>query len=118
MDIPVRNPEDILAKAEGGGVVPFTIDLPADDAEFLERYAIHRNKLGELELTTKPDKKAKPGQRWTRKSLSEFLLRAQIDELRDSVAAMEKTLGPIPEGEEAAAKYAQRAFEWKKKKSA
>jgi hypothetical protein len=118
LDIPVRNPEDILAKAEGGGVVPFTIDLPTDDAEFLERYAVHRNKVGELELAAKNDKKAKPGQRWSRKTLSEYLLRGQIDLLREQVASMEKALGPIPEDEEAAAKYAQRAFEWKKKKSA
>ncbi len=118
LDIPVRNPEDILAKAEGAGVVPFTIDLPTDDAEFLERYAVYRNKLGELELADKPDKKAKPGQRWTRKSLSEFFLKAQISLLRDQVAAMENSLGPIPDGDEAAEKYASRAFEWKKKKSA
>lgn len=118
LEVPVRNPEDILAKAEGEGVVPFTIDLPADDAGFLERYAVYRNKLGEFELSEKPDKKAKPGQRWTRKTLSEYLLRAQVQLLRDQVAAMEKALGPIPDSDDAAEKYAARAFEWKKKKSA
>lgn len=118
--IPVRNPEDILAKAEGRGVVPFTIDLPADDADFLERYAVYRNKVGELELAERPEKKAKPGQKWTRKSLSEYLLKGQVEQLREQAASIEKALGPIPDADDeaAVAKYAARAFELKKKKSA
>lgn len=118
LHIPVRNPEDILAKAEGGGIVPFTIDLPREDAEFLERYAVYRNKLADLELADETDKKVKRGQTWTRKSLSEWLLRGEVEALRQQASAMEKAIGPIPDGDEAAAKYAARAFEWKKKKSA
>lgn len=115
LDIPVRNPEDILAKAEGTGITTFTIDLPKDEADFLERYATYRNKLGELELA---DKKAKPGQKWTRKSLSEYLLRAEIAALKEQFAPIEKSLGALPESDEALAKYAQRSFDLKKKKSA
>lgn len=115
LDIPVRNPEDILAKAEGAGITTFTIDLPKDEADFLERYAAYRNKLGELELA---DKKAKPGQKWTRKSLSEYLLRAEVGALRDQFSPIEKALGALPEQDEALAKYAERAFGLKKKKSA
>jgi hypothetical protein len=115
LDIPVRNPEDILAKAEGSGITTFTIDLPKDEADFLERYASYRNKLGELELSAQ---KAKPGQKWTRKSLSEYLLRAEVAALKEQFAPIEKALGALPESEEAQAKYAGRAFELKKKKSA
>lgn len=120
LDIPVRNPEDILSRAEGEGVVAFTIDLPTKMTDFLERYAAFRNKQGELELAAKPEKKAKPGQRWTRKSVCEFLLREDITLLMEQTVAMEKALGPVPaaDDEEAVMKYAARAIEWRKKKSA
>jgi hypothetical protein len=115
LDIPVRNPEDILAKAEGVGITPFTIDIPKDEADFLELYADYRNQLGELELA---DKKAKPGQKWTRKSLSEYLLRAEIQALKEQFAPIAKALGSLPDDDDAMRKYVARAFELKKKKSA
>lgn len=121
--IPVRNPEDILGKVEGEGVFPFTVELPKEDAEFLERYATYRNKFGDLELAHKAEKadekKAKRGQTWTRKSLSEWLIRGNVELLRQQMDAVEKALGAaLPSDTEAIEKYAARAFDLKKKKSA
>lgn len=123
LEVPVRNPEEILGKVEGEGVIPFTVDLPKDDAEFLERYATYRNKFGDLELADRAEqsdeKKAKRGQTWTRKSLSEWLLRGQIELLRQQMETVEKALGSsLPKDDAAIAKYAGRAFDLKKKKSA
>lgn len=107
--VPVVDPEEITDGAEGT-VVPITVHLSTDDAEFLERYAAYRNNLAD----TRGDRlKA----RWSRKSMAESFLTAQVRAIRRQLDQMLNDLGDLPPKKSAeAAKYAKRAAEWAAKR--
>lgn len=107
--VPVVDPDNIGDGAEGT-VIPITVHLSTDDAEFLERYAAHRNHLADA-------REERLKARWSRKSMAESLLTAQVKAIRAQLATMMSELGELPPKKAAgAAKYAERANEWAKKR--
>lgn len=89
----------------------FTLDIPRDDLEFLERFAAFRNvraRVGGLKLE----------RQWSRKSLAESFLRAQLDIARSQLAGMVEACGEMPPKKDRAAmeRYAKKVIAWSKAK--
>jgi hypothetical protein len=110
----VVNPLDY---GEERAVERLTLDVPADDADLMERFAAYRNALAAVQGKTMRKK-------WTRKSLAESMLSAQCDSLREQLGEMFGAVGDLPappDGPddkaafEAMEKYARRVLAWDKK---
>lgn len=101
--VPVVDDPDGIDDGTEGAVLPITVHLSERDAEFLERYAAYRNKLAEA-------RGEKLKAQFSRKSMGEKLLAAQIKAIRDSLREMMKELGELPPKKAPdALKYAKRA---------
>jgi hypothetical protein len=91
----------------------YTIQVSEEDSLFLKRYAAYRTALARLTGEKLPSEG-----RWSRKNLSESLLAAKCDELRDQLEEMFKACGPIPEpgadkeSKAEMSRYAARVFAW------
>lgn len=90
----------------------FTLDVPATDASFLERFAAYRNALARAQ-----GKRLR--RQWSRKGMAESLLAAQVDGMRQQMAEMLKDLGDLPaaDDKDALEAYAKRVIAWDKKHS-
>lgn len=107
--VPVVDPDDI-EDVGAGTVVPITVHLSVEDADFLERYAAYRNYLADA-------RGEKLKARKSRKSMAESFLTHQVRAIRSSLAAMTAELGDLPPKKSPdAEKYAKRAADYLKKK--
>lgn len=97
---------------DGQEVERLSLDIRAEDFEFLTRLAAYRNALAALQ-----DKRLK--RKWTRKSLAESMLAAQCDAMRHQIAEMIAACGEIPAADdrEAMEKYARKVIAWDKRNS-
>lgn len=107
--IDVSDPTDI---SEDESVERLSLDIGAADFDLLERFAAYRNALASAQ-----QKKLK--RKWSRKSVAESLLAAQVAALRQQIAQMVADLGPIPSADpkhrDEMEKYARRVLAWDKK---
>jgi hypothetical protein len=77
-----------------------SIDLPASELEWLQRYANYRTALNEAQ--------GKKRKKWTRKSAAEAYVAAQIRQMKASMAKVFEELGELPSDEKAMLAYAKR----------
>lgn len=117
MWVPVVDPDDI--GGVGGPVIRFTVDLPKEEAEFLERFAAYSNVRAD-------ERKERLRSRWSRKNMAEALLASQVKAIRSQLEPMMSDLGPLPpapkpkdhEAESVLVRYVRRALGWAAKRIA
>jgi hypothetical protein len=105
----VAGPTDMDERQE---VERITLDIRAEDFDFLARVAAYRNALATLQ-----GKRLK--RKWTRKAMAEAFIAAQCDAMHQQLADMIAACGPLPEPEDtdAVEKYARKVLSWDKKNS-
>lgn len=103
----VTGPKDM---DEGQEVVRLSLDIRAEDFDFLARVAAYRNTLASLQ-----GKRLK--RKWTRKAMAESFIAAQCDAMRQQLADMVAACGPLPDPEDAEAveKYVRKVIAWDKR---
>lgn len=91
---------------DGEEIERVTLELPVSDVDFIARVAEYRNTLAKVQK--------KKIRKWSRKSLAESLLAAQVMQLRKQFADMISSCGPIPDPDDeiAMVRYAKRVIEW------
>jgi hypothetical protein len=94
----------------GQAVDRLSLDIPLEDALFLERYAEYRNAVA-VERKLRLRKKA------SRKSVAEEFLITQVRVMREEFAEIFKELGEFPSADdpEAMARYARKVVAWDKR---
>lgn len=104
----VPDPLDIAAEDH---VERLSLDLSAADAAFLRRFAAYRNEVAKgqgLRLKMK----------WSRKSLAEAFIAAQIAEAKRQLEEMFSAVGELPaeDDHEALAAYVKKVIRWSERK--
>lgn len=89
-----------------------SLDITLSEIDFLERFSAYRNALAELQ-----GKKLK--RKWSRKSMAESFVSAQVDSMRHQMGAMIDACGPLPDAKDAKAlkKYVEAVLAWTAKQS-
>lgn len=119
--IPVRNSLQVIAEAEGKGIAKVSIHVLAEHVELLDKVAAVENAVQDLirkEAEERDERVFERKIKWSRKELAENLLKVQVEDLEERVAAEAKHIGalPDPEDKKAVASYAARLLEHRTKK--